>query len=462
MTPCGVASVWRSFSGSRCECGERAGRVDRCTTGNTVSAGDGLLVGGQPEAILAASSTLHEVAFRTDDVAVGLARALGPAATTAAAAMPFAPIQALAVRQALEAVLAAPGSGLGSVAVAYEAASAQLRFTGQALEAAGAATAMATGGVLLLRGEQPEVLSSADGVDVRREAMSGGLSGGPVGATDTLGVRVVERPDGTTFYVVEVSVAAKAAASMGVQVNGVGGFAEAAEGVETTMRWAVPTRADAQMVLAAAGVGLLPTLALGALPPPTEATVAGVVTATGVATPLSPVASASGGIGLRNETTVLAGGGSRLGLTFSGSGQAALLGLAGAGGAASLRIAMDRNRAGTLTRLSLATTEEVDRGRHGLPMVESLNREATLVERTWELELDPEVRARAERIAAAIGRGEAPDGADVRGLTHVISGLGYDERVYDVRHQQLSADVSIPGIGVGGAVGVDTATLRTP
>lgn len=423
---------------------------------------ENLLVGGEPVAVLAASSALHEVAFRTDDVALDLVRALGPAATTVAAAAPFAPGRALAVRVALENVAAGPTSGLGQVAGFYEAASTQLRLAGQALEAAGVAEAVGRGFGLLLAGGRPQVLPEIDGVDVQRETLAVGGSGGPAGATGALGMRLVERPDGTTFYVVERAAGVREAAAIGVQVNGVGGFAEGAQGAEVTLRWAVPTRDDALMLIAVLGSGSLALLARGVVPPPNEATVATVASATGVATAPVPVAGASGSAGLRRETTILADGGSRLALTLSGSGQAALLGLAGVGGAGSLRIALDRDPSGRLTRLSLTTTQEVDRGRHGLPLIENLNREATLVEREWEVELDPKIRAHAEAVAGALVRGHAPDEADLRALTQVIPVLGYEEHTYDVRHQQLSVDVAVPRLNLGGSVGVDVATRRDP
>jgi len=427
-----------------------------------MSAPDDLLVGGEPTAVLAASSALQEVAFRTDDVALDLVRALGPAATTVAAAVPFAPARALAVRVALENVAAGPTSGLGQVASLYEVASTELRLAGQALEAAGVASAVGRGHTLLLAGGRPQILPELEGVDVRRETLAVGGSSGPAGASGALGMRLVERPDGSTFYVVEGSLGVREATAAGVQLNGVGGFVEAAKGAEVTLRWAVPTRDDALMLVAALGTGGLPLLARGEVPVPNETTVANVHSATGVATAPVPVAGASGTAGLRREVTVLADGSSRLALTVSGSGQAALLGLAGVGGAGSMRIALERNAAGAITRLSLATSQEVDRGRHGLPMIENLNREATLVEREWEVELDPQARHHAERIAAALAIGQAPDEADVRTLTHLITGLGYEETTYDVRHQQLSVDVALPKLDFGGSVGVDIATRRNP
>ncbi len=421
-----------------------------------------LLVGGEPTAVLAASSALHEVAFRTDDVALDLVRALGPAATTVAATVPFAPARALAVRAALENVAAGPGSGLGQVASLYEAASTELRLAGQALEAAGMATALGRGHALVLKGARPQILPEIDGVDVRREALALGGSSGPAGASAALGMRLVERPDGTTFYVVEGTLGAREATAIGVQVNGVGGFVEGAEGAEVTLRWAVPTRDDALMLVAALGPGFLALFSRGELPAPTETAVAGVVSATGVATAPVPVAGASGTAGLRREVTVLADGSSHLALTLSGSGQAALLGLAGVGGAGSLRIALERNATGAITRLSLTTSQEVDRGRHGLPMIENLNREATLVEREWKVELDPQARHHAEAVAAALAIGQAPDQADVRALTQLVTGLASEETIYDVRHQQLSVNVALPELDFGGSVGVDIATRRNP
>ena len=423
---------------------------------------DDLLVGGEPAAVLAASSALHEVAFRTDDVALDLVRALGPAATTVAAAVPFAPVRALAVRAALENVAAGPASGLNQVASHYEVASTELRLAGQALEAAGVATAVGRGHTLLLAGGRSQILPEIDGVDVRRETLAVGGSSGPAGASGALGMRLVERPDGTTFYVVEGSLGVREATAAGVQLNGVGGFAEVAKGAEVTLRWAVPTRDDALMLVAALGTGGLPLLARGEVPVPNETTVAHAASATGVATAPVPMAGASGTAGMRREVTTLADGTSRLALTVSGSGQAALVGLAGVGAAGSLRIALERDAAGAITRLSLSTSQEVDRGRHGVPMIENLNREATLVEREWEVELDPEVRVHAEAVAGALVRGQAPDEADVRALTQLITGLGYEETTYDVRHQQLSVDVALPRLDFGGSVGVDTATRRHP
>jgi len=150
--------------------------------------GGGLLVGGEPEEILAASSALHEVAFRTDNVGVNLMLALGPAPTTVVAAAPLAPLQAASVQLALEAVVARPGGGLGNVAGAYEAASFQLRSAGQSLEVAGLAVLVGSGALAPLKGNQATVIAGTQGVDLRREAMSTGWSaeaagrGRPAGA----------------------------------------------------------------------------------------------------------------------------------------------------------------------------------------------------------------------------------------------------------------------------------------
>ncbi|CAA9253626.1 MAG: hypothetical protein AVDCRST_MAG76-2412 [uncultured Acidimicrobiales bacterium] len=426
---------------------------------------DGVLVGGEPEAILGASVSLHEVAFRTDNVGVNLARALAPAATTLLATTPFAPVQAAAVDRALAAVLAGPGAGLGQVASAYEAASFQLRSAGQALEVAGLAALVGSAGIARLQGQRATVLTSAEGVDVAREAMSAGSSAGPVGVTDTLGVRQVQRPDGTTFYVVELITSPRAAASFGAHVNGWGGFAESATGMETTLRWAVATKEDAEVLAGQASLGLVPVVGddlAGGLPPPTEIAIGDVSSATAVGAPLIVLAGASANLTMRREMTVRTGGGQRLAMTISGAGQIGLIGVAGTGGGASVRIGMERDERGTVTKLSVATVTEVDRGRHGLAPLEAANREATREEREWELELTPELRARADRLASALAERREPDWHDVRALTEAVLGLDPTVRTYDVRHQQLSGDVAIPGAKVGGALGMATARLRTP
>ena len=286
----------------------------------SASTDDGLLVGGEPAALLAASSALHEVAFRTDDVAVDLVRALGPAGTTVAIAALFAPTQALAVRVALEAV-AGPGAGLGNLASAYEVASTQLRAAGQALQLAGIAGVLG-GGALAMRGGPPRILADASGADVRREAMSVGVSGGLAGQTTSIGDRLVQRPDGTTFYVVEVVTSPKASASLGAQVNGFGAYVEGAAGGVFTLRWAVATADEAKQLLAAvtaASVG--GGEALSRLPRPTELTMGTQTAATYVGTPLLLLATASASVAVRNEVT-LGAGGQRLSTTISGAGQA--------------------------------------------------------------------------------------------------------------------------------------------
>ncbi|MEO5678965.1 MAG: hypothetical protein ABIS47_04770 [Acidimicrobiales bacterium] len=427
---------------------------------------DGLLVGGVPAAILAASSALHEVAFRTDDVGVSLARALGPAATTVAAAAPFLPAQARAVAGALDAVAASPRAGLATVAAAYEAASLQMRLAGQALELAGVAAVVGAGGLALARGGRPTILSSANGLDLRREAMSGGLSVEAVGLNGTVSTRLVERPDGTTFYVVEMTTAPKVASSAGAQVNGVGAFGEAATGVEKTQRWAVASREDATKVVAVlvGAAALLPVAGstpLAALPPPTEVTMGTSSSLTAVGGTYPAPTSGSGSLTVRSEVTRLSGGGERLGVSISGAGQAALVGVVGTGGAAGLRLGLERDRHGQLTQVTVARSEEVDRGRHGLPLLEAGNREATLVEREWTLELTPENRAPAERVAAAVAAGRPPEAGDVAALSRAAANVDPEVRTYDVRHQLASADVS-GEVGLGGSLGMDTATLRQP
>jgi hypothetical protein len=427
---------------------------------------DGILVGGEPQALLAASSALHEVASRTDDVGRRLAAALASAATTAAAAAPFAPGRAAAVLEALGRVGAGPGAGLATVAAALEAVSLQLRGSGQALEAAGAVGLLASGGLGLLRGERPTVLASAEGVDLRREAIAGSWSAGPAGGGSTLGVREVRRPDGTSFFVVEATMSAKAAASAGIHVNGLGGFVEGAAGNEVTMRWAVATLRDAELVAAAASTALVPVaggLAAAWLPKPTESVLAGIVAATAVGgLAMVPGTTSSGTAAVRTEVTSLASGGQRFAASVSGGGQLGLLNVAGTGGAGSARVSVDRSPTGAITRVSLSTTTEVDRGRHGNPLLESGNREATLVERQWDVELTPERRAAAERVATAVACHEAPQRADLDLLGCAAPPAAAEERTYDVRHQQSSVDASVGALGGGGAAGVDTATLRQP
>ncbi len=434
---------------------------------------DGLLVGGEPTAVLAASSALYEVALRTDNVGGDLVAALGPAATTVMAATPFAPVQAGAVESAMAAVVASPSAGLGTVAAAYEAASLQLRLAGEALELAGVATLLSVGGAALARGERPVVLpdGGGGGVDLRREAMSAGLSLEALGETGALSVRLVERPDGTTFYVVELKSAAQAAASFGGQLNGAGAMATAATGLEATQRWAVPSRHDAELLIAAlsASTVLVAGSALNALvgrssfvpPPPTEVTIGSMASLAGTAT--SPVVASgmTGTLTVRNEVTVLADGGQRLIVSLRGSGQAALQGVAGVGGAGALAVGVELDPAGQVSKLSLTTSEEIDRGRHGMPVLEAGNREATLVEKRWNLAVTPELRARAERVAGTAASGRPPDEEDIRALSDAVEGVAPQVRTYDVRHQEGSFDVAAE-IGLGGSVGVDTATLRTP
>lgn len=426
---------------------------------------DGLLVGGEPAAILAASSALHEVAFRTDNVGASLAAALAPATTTAVVAAPFAPAEAQAVEAALAVVMGSPGAGLPTVAAAYELASTQMRLAGQALEAAGIAGIMATGGLALLKGGPPSILPNADGIDLRREAMSLGGSVDAYGRNGTVGVRQLQRPDGSTFYVVEAITSPRAAASLGAQLNGVGAFVEGATGAEVTARWAVATKEEAEAMVAAATLSLAPGAGeqlMAHLPRPTEMVMGTALAATLVGSPLIPVASGSATLTARNEMTFRQDGGTRLAATVSGSGQVALPGVAGVGGGGSLKVGLERDATGRVTKLTLATATEVDRGRHGLAPIESLNREATLEEKEWELEVTPEVRAHADRIADAITDGRAPDGADLRALSNAVADVEPTVRSYDVRHQQISADGKIGPVGAGASLGIDTATLRNP
>ena len=429
-----------------------------------MSAPGGVLVGGEPVALLAASSALHEVAYRTDDIGRALAGALAPAASTIVGAAPYAPGQAAAVLAALEAVLASPGAGLATVAAAFEKAALELRAAGQALEAAGAVGLLASGGLGLLRGRRPTVLASTDGVDLRREAFAGSWSVGEGGGSSSLGVREVRRPDGSSFFVVELTTGGKYAASLGVHVNGVGGFVEAAAGTEVSVRWAVPTKGDAELLVALAAAALIPgarARLLASLPPPTEAAAA----TTGSATLAGSVAaipgtSAAASLVTRSEVTAIASGGQRLSATISGAGQLALVGAVGTAGAGAVRVAVDRSAAGVVTKLSVSATTEADRGRHGSPLVEAGNREATLVEREWDVALTPEHRAAADRIAAAVAHGGVPDRSDVAEVAAAAREAQATEHTYDVRHQAGSADVSLEVVGAGGGAAIDTAELR--
>lgn len=426
-----------------------------------------MLVGGEPAALLAASATLYEVASRTDDTGRRLLGALAPAASTILATAPWAPLQAAAVHRTLADVLLSPAAGLATVAAVFHATSLQLRNAGQALEAAGAVGLLASGGLGLLRGERPTVLASADGVDLRREAVTGSWSVGSIGQTSSLGVREVRRPDGTSIFVVEVTTGVKEATAAGIQVNGVGAFAEAGQGVETTLRWAVATRRDAELLLAMVSAGLVPVVGAlvgSRLPKPTETLVAGTAAATAVGGvgPIPGLTTASGAVAVRGEVTTLASGTTRVAASISGGGQLGLLGVTGTGGATTAKVTVDRDPAGVVTKVSVSTTTEVDRGRHGLPLVEAGNREATVIERERSVELTPERRAAADRIAAAVARGEAPDRADIDELAEAVRGAAATERTYDVRRQQSSADVAVGKIAGGGAAGVDTAVLRNP
>jgi hypothetical protein len=424
----------------------------------------GVLVGGAPAALLAASSALHEVAYRTDDVGRALAAALAPATTTVLATVPFAPLRGRDVLQALAEVTVSPLAGLASVAAAYEKASLQMRLTGQALEAAGAVGLLATGGLGLLRGQRPTVLASADGLDLHRQSFTSGWSLGDVGGASSLAVREVRRPDGTTFFVVELTTEPRYAASLGVQVNGVGGYVEGAGGAGITLRWAVPTRRDAELLVAAASAALLPGVGArfrDVLPRPTES----VLAVTGSATVVGGIAglpgsSSSGSVTFRDEVTVLASGGQRFAASISGAGQVALLGMAGTAGAGSVRLAVERSPNGAVTQVSLSTAREVERGRHGDPLLEAGNREATLVEHEIDVELTPARRAAADRVAVAVAGGHAPAPADLDELAG--GAVGAETHTYDVRHQLSSADVALGEIGVGGSGAVDTADLRQP
>lgn len=429
---------------------------------DTVSGG-GVLVGGEPAALLAASSALHEMATRTDDVGRQMAAALGPVATTVLATAPFAPLRTGAVLEALAMVTSSPHAGLLTVGAAYEALSTQLRVSGQALEAAGAVGLLASGGLGLLRGERPTVLASAEGVDLRREVVTGTWSVGDLAQSSAMGVREVRGPSGTSFFVVEMTVASGYAPGLGVQVNGVGGYVEGAEGGELTLRWAAPTRRDAELLLAAATLSLAARGLGPRLPKPTEVALAvvGSVTAVG-GVAFVPGSAVAGGTTVRRDVTFLGSGGQRFTTSVGGGGQLSLAGVTGTGGSAAVTVAVHRSPAGVIDRVRVTTTTQADRGRHGQPLLESVNREATQVEREVEVELTPERRAAAERIAAALARGEEPDPADVRA---VVSGPGIEvsARTYDVRHQGVSADVSLPQrIGGGGGGSVATAELREP
>jgi hypothetical protein len=426
--------------------------------------GDGLLVGGEPLALLGASTALHEAALRTRDVGARLVAAVAPAASTIHASIPYAPAAASAALVAMGRVAGSPTANLGAVAASLEAVSMQLRSAGQALEAAGAVGLLASGGLGLLRGERPTILPSAEGIDLQRQAVTGSWSSSGAGGSSTLGVREVQTPDGRTIYVVEATMLAKEATSAGLQVNGFGAFAEAADGQEVTLRWAVATEHDARLMAAVATAALAPNvgrLLLPQLPKPTETVVARTasVTLVGGTHPLS-VTSVSGTASVRGELTKLASGGQRYVVSVSGAGQAAIVGVTGAGGAASVKVTVDRDPAGTITKVALSTTTELDRGRHGLPPLESFNREVTLVERDHSVELDSETGAAAHRIAAALTRGEAPAAADIATMRGAAGHAATEERTYDVRRQQVSADVALARFDGGGGAAVDTAVLR--
>ena len=423
----------------------------------------GVLVGGEPRALLGASSALGEVAQRTEGLGLRLAQALAPAGTSVAAMIPFAPLRARSLLQAVEIVVASPHAGLGAVVAAFHGTSLQLRQTGQMLEAAGAVGLLASGGLGLLRGERPTVLGSAEGVDLRREAVTGSWSVGDVAQSSAVAVREVRRPDGTTFFVVELTTGTKYARSLGVQVNGFGSYAEAGAGGEVTMRWAVPTRRDAELLVAAVAVAMSPVArrnAAGILPKPTETSLATVGSATGVGSILGiPGTSASGNATVRHEVTLRGGGGQRFATSVGGAGQVGLP-TGGTGGAGSVTVAVQRSPSGVVDRLSVTSTTEADRGRHGRPVLEAGNREGTLVEREVAVELTPEARAAAERIAAALARGDVPAESDLAAVA-AAPGIEVGRRTYDTRHQAASADVSPPWrLGGGGVAAVDTADLR--
>lgn len=427
-----------------------------------MSGHEGILVGGEPEAVLAAGSFLHDVAFRTDDVARRLVEALGAAATTIAVTAPFAPAKTAAAKLALDNVLVGP-SGLGQVATTYGLAGQQARAAGQALELAGVVVLVGSGTLARLQGRQATVLPRADGIDVRREAMSLGAAVGPGGHTGTVSVRQVQRQNGSTIYVVELVSSYKVGAAAGAQVNGFGGYADGATGPETTLRWAVASRDEAELLVSQVALGVLPLAAESlpvALPEPTETTISAVSSAAAVGSPLLVPLIATGNLSQRHELTERADGGRRLALTISGTGSAGLPGAAGAGGAASARVAVERDGRGVVTKLTLSTTTEVDRGRSGFTPVDALNREAVVEEQEWELQLTPELRARADRVADALAGRQAPDQADLRALSDAVAGVDPTVRTYDVRHQQLAADSALPGLGGGGSVAVDTARLR--
>jgi len=149
-------------------------------------------------------------------------------------------------------------------------------------------------------------------------------------------------------------------------------------------------------------------------------------------------------------------------VAVGGSGQVGLTGFGGTGGAASVRFAIERTPAGAITKLTLVKATEVDRGRHGLAPIEALNREATLEEEEWKLELTPELRARADQVASALAGGRPPRMGDLGVLADAVTGVESTVRTYDVRHQAVSADVAIPDVAFGVSGGVDTARLREP
>jgi len=136
--------------------------------------------------------------------------------------------------------------------------------------------------------------------------------------------------------------------------------------------------------------------------------------------------------------------------------------VAGTGGAGSVKVAVDRSPDGVVSKVSVSTSTEVDRGRHGLPLTEAANREATLVERSWEVELTPERQAAAGRVATAVATGQGPSRADVEELAGATHGAEATVHTYDVRHQSASADVSLGEVNAGLSGSVDTAKLRTP
>lgn len=412
---------------------------------------EGVLVGGEPTALLSASSALYEIATRTDDIGRRLAEALRPAATTIAATVPFLPGPASAVSLALQEVLASPTAGLGSVGVSFFAASQCLRQGAEALEAAGAVGLMARGLIALRMSGVPEILASTDGIDIRRESISGRVSFPGVSWGGNLFLRQVKRPDGSMVYVVERTRSGATGYTYGAQVNSVGAFADISGGNETTERWVVKTQADAEKMATLILTGQMsghPT------PQPTDTTnaTAGSITLVGGTAALS-------GTG-RLETTVDRSGTQRFSAILSGVALIGLTGVAGTGKVSSVKVTVERSPAGVINKFTLTRATEIDQGRHGNPLIEAGNRAATLTEHEWEIAVTPERRAEMGRIADDLANRRQPNKADLASVEGAVRNVTPIPRVYDVRHQSISADVAIAPYEGGGGASIDTAVLR--